>query len=162
MTKRFSTRWASPLVRASNDITLTCSAAEAWRVLEQFTTMSAWVPIVQHSSAFNDRNSGVGASRRVQLAAQTLVETVTIWEPHRQLTYSIEGLPSLIGEVHNEWLLTDSTEGTTVVLTTRMRPGRNPVKRFVAKKVLERMETASTFMLTSLKSASEHLDGVES
>ena len=124
--------------------------------------MSAWVPIIQHSSALNERTSGVGASRRVQLAAQTLVETVTVWEPHRQLTYSIEGLPPLIGEVHNEWVLTGTTEGTAVVLTTTIRTGRNPVKKFIAKKVLERMETASTFMLTSLKSASEHSDGIES
>lgn len=123
---------------------------DVWRVLADFGALSAWVPLIQHSCLLSERTEGVGAVRRVQIASQTLVERVTVWDEPTSLQYTIEGLPPIVGAATNRWALRPAGDVTEVTLTTEIETGPNPAKRAIAKKVLERMALASDAMLAGL------------
>lgn len=91
--------------------------------------------------------------RRVQIAQQTLVETVTIWEPNERLSYSIEGMPPIVGVATNTWTLSRASHGVLVTLTTDIPTRWNPLQRFAATKALERMSIAAGLMTTGLRVA---------
>ena len=122
-------------------------------MLADFGAISTWVPLIQHSCLLSEQADGIGAVRRVQIARQTLVERVTTWDPPRTLTYTIEGLPPIVGAATNTWTLTPAGGTTAVTLDTTLDTGRNPAKALIAKKVLERMATASELMLAGLAAA---------
>lgn len=126
-----------------------------WAVLANFGAISQWVPLIQHSCLLSEQTEGIGVVRRVQIARQTLVERVVTWQPEHELAYDIEGLPAVVGVARNTWRLVPANEGrsTDVVLVTELDPGRNPAKRLVSKKVLERMAFASEMMLAGLVAA---------
>lgn len=124
-----------------------------WEVLADFGAIAEWVPMIQHSCLLSEQTEHPGTVRRVQIARQTLVERVVTWRPARELAYDIEGLPPMVGTARNTWRLTPSGDGTDVTLTTEIETGPNPVKRFAATKALERMATASDFMLAGLATA---------
>lgn len=127
--------------------------AEVWAVLADFGAIASWVPMIQHSCPLTERTAGPGAVRRVQIARQTLVERVVAWNPPGRLAYDIEGLPPIVGTARTTWTLTPVDDGTAVVVTTGIATGRNPVKRLVARKVLERMAMAAELMLAGLAGA---------
>lgn len=139
---------------AERSITISAPPEACWAVLAEFGAISSWVPLVGHSCLLSEVTSGPGAVRRVQIARQALVERVVAWNPNERLSYDIEGLPPIVGRARNTWTLTPAPEGgTEVTLTTHIPTGRNPVKRFVAGKVLERMSLASQMMLAGLDTA---------
>jgi uncharacterized protein YndB with AHSA1/START domain len=131
-------------------------------VLADFGDIAEWARFVQHSSLLTDQTSGVGTSRRVQMARQTVVETVTAWDEPRELAYTIDGLPPIIGAVGNRWTLAPAgpdTSVTIVTITTRIEPGRLPHQRLIAKKVGERLAIASELMLAGLAERAEAKQG---
>jgi len=91
--------------------------------------------------------------RRVQIAQQTLVETVTIWEPNERLAYSIEGMPPIVGVATTTWTLEPTSRGVLVTLTTDIPTKWNPLQRFAATKALERLNIAAGLMTTGLRAA---------
>ena len=137
----------------STSITINASPEAIWLVLADFPAIATWVPLIQHSSILSPQTSGVGAMRRVQIAQQTLVETVTIWEPHERLAYSIEGMPPIVGVATNTWSLEPTSRGVLVTLTTNIPTRWNPLQRFAATKALERMKIAAGLMTTGLRAA---------
>ncbi len=136
--------------RLERSITVNAPPERVWEVLADFGDIADWVPVIQHSCLLSDQTERVGAVRRVQIARQTLVERVVSWKPRRELAYDIEGLPPVVGTARNTWRLTGVGDNTDVTLTTELKPGRNPVKRFIAQKVLDRMALASEVMLAGL------------
>lgn len=132
--------------------TVAAPPERVWEVLADFGAIATWVPMIQHSCLLSEQTEHPGTVRRVQIARQTLVERVVTWRPTQELAYDIEGLPPIVGTARNTWRLTASADGagTDVVLTTEIDTGTNPVKRLVAKKVLERMALASDMMLAGL------------
>ena len=141
------------VARIEQTKTVAGQPADAWAVLAAFGQISAWVPMIQHSCLLSDQPDGVGAVRRVQIARQTLVERVVVWDPPSRLAYDIEGLPPIVGKARNTWTLSPGPGVTDVVLATEIDTGRNPARAVVAKKVLERMAMASQFMLAGLAEA---------
>lgn len=135
----------------STNITINAPIGDIWSVLADFPVISHWVPLIQHSCTLSQQRSGVGAVRRVQIAQQTLVETVTVWEPDTQLSYTIDGLPPIVGTATNTWRLEPSKRGVLVTLTTDIPTGRNPVRKLAATKALERMSIASNSMTSGLR-----------
>ena len=142
--------------------TISATPDDAWEVLADFGALSSWVPMIQHSCLLSEQDRGVGTVRRVQIAQQTLVERVDVWEPTSTLGYSIEGLPPIVGTPHNTWRLIPIESGTEVRLTTEIDTGANPIKKAIAKKVLERMSMASEFMLAGLDTATNSTEEVAS
>ena len=138
------------VVRIEKTVAIDATHATAWSVLADFGAIASWVPLIGHSCLLSERTEGLGATRRVQIARQVLVERVVTWEPGRSLAYDIEGLPPIVGAPRNTWTLTPTTDGTRVALTTTIDTGRNPVKKFAAGKALERMALASDMMLAGL------------
>jgi hypothetical protein len=136
------------------------AAPEAlFEVLADFGGIAEWARFIQHSSLLTEQARGVGAARRVQMARQTVVETVTVWDEPRELAYTIGGLPPIIGGVTNRWVLAPTGGGTTVTLTTRIEPGRLPHQRLIAKRVGERLALASELMVAGLADRVEAKQG---
>jgi hypothetical protein len=133
--------------------------AHVFAVLADFGGIAEWARFIQHSSLLTEQIDGVGARRRVQMARQTVVETVTLWDEPRELAYTIDGLPPIVGAASNRWSLVPAGSGTTVTLTTRIEPGRWPHQRLIAKKVLERLAVASDLMLAGLAERLETKEG---
>lgn len=139
------------MATSSMDITINASAEDVWAILADFPTIAMWVPMIQHSCSMTQETSGVGATRRVQIAQQALIETVTVWEPQQRLAYTIEGMPPIVGIATTTWTLQPSPKGTRVTISTEIPSSRNPAKRFAATKALERMALAARFMTTGLR-----------
>ncbi len=138
------------VVRLEKSLTIDTTPDIAWSVLADFGRLATWVPLIGHSCLLGDISEGLGATRRVQIARQVLIERVVTWEPGRSLAYDIEGLPPIVGTPRNTWTLSPNKEGTRVALMTTIETGRNPVKKFAAGKALERMALASDMMLAGL------------
>jgi len=138
------------VVRLDKTATLDTTPDIAWSVLADFGAIASWVPLIGHSCLIGQPETGLGATRRVQIARQVLIERVVTWDPGRSLAYDIEGLPPIVGTPRNTWTLTSTSDGTHVALTTTIDTGRNPVKKFAAGKALERMALASDMMLAGL------------
>lgn len=148
-------------VRLEKSVTIDATPATAWSVLADFGAIASWVPLIGHSCLLGDISEGIGATRRVQIARQVLVERVVTWEPGRTLAYDIDGLPPIVGTPRNTWTLSPTKEGTRVALTTTIDTGRNPLKKFAAGKALERMALASDMMLAGLASRSASISSKE-
>lgn len=141
--------------RLERSTTVQASPERVWDVLADFGAIATWVPMIQHSCLLSEQTEHPGAVRRIQLPRQTLVERVVVWRPGQELAYDIEGLPPIVGTARNTWRLTPTSDGTSVVLTTEIATGPNPVKKFIADKVLERMSLASELMLAGLTAAAQ-------
>ena len=128
-------------------------------ILAGFGDIAEWARFIQHSSLLTEQTCGVGATRRVQMARQTLVETVTVWDEPRELAYTIDGLPPIIGAVSTRWTLVPAGSDTMVTVTTRIEPGRLPHRRLIAKQVGERLAIASELMLAGLAERAEAKQG---
>lgn len=143
--------------RLERATTVDAPPERVWEVLADFGAIATWVPMIQHSCLLSAQTERPGTVRRVQIARQTLVERVVTWRPREELAYDIEGLPPIVGTARNTWRLTGLGDGagghTRVELTTEIDAGANPVKRLVARKVLERMALASDLMLAGLATA---------
>ena len=123
-----------------------------WEVLADFGAISRWAPNVNHSCLTTDQKTGVGATRRVQVGRNALLESVVGWEPGHQLAYTIEGLPPVLRSVTNEWEIGGSARSTRVTLTSHIDAGVRPPQELVARIVGLVMARASRQMLAGLKS----------
>jgi uncharacterized protein YndB with AHSA1/START domain len=126
---------APSAVEVTRSTRVTASPAEVWAALAAFDQISSWAPDVDHSVYTTDRTEGIGAARRVQIGRMALIETVTVWEPHHVLAYTLEGLPPLVRSVTNRWILEPLAGGATVSITTSIDPG-NTVKGRIGARIL--------------------------
>lgn len=139
----------SAAVRAAPDV--------VWRTLADFAAIGTWAPNVEHSAAASDPTDGLGAVRRVQVGRLTLLERVTQWVPGERLSYRIEGLPPLAGDVVTTWQLEPRAEGTQVTVTTTIEAVSRPPGPLVARVMARRLASAAGGMLTGLTSHVERI-----
>lgn len=129
-------------------------ASVVWAELADFDGISRWAPNVDHSCLTTSTADGVGATRRIQTGRNTVLETVTDWEPELRLAYSVTGLPPVIRSVTNTWRLAgrDGTTGgtTEVTLTSSIDTGPRPPQQVVAQIVGRALAKASRQMLDGL------------
>lgn len=131
-------------------LTIDRPPADVWSVLADFGRIARWAPNVDHSCVTTQSAEGVGAVRRIQTGRNTVLETVTHWEPDRRLSYTISGLPSVIRSVTNTWQLDDRGGSTDVTLTSSVDAGPRPPQQLVARIVTRVLAKASRQMLTGL------------
>lgn len=127
--------------------------AAVWAILADFGSLSTWADGVDHSCLLNDGPVKIGLSRRVQSGRDTVVETITVFDPPRLLSYDIHGVPRRFS-VSNRWnLRPHGGRGTTVTLTstvaTTTRILRPIGERVFAEVMARRLEA----LLTSLARA---------
>ncbi len=146
------------VIQISNRRCIAAPPAAVWAVLADFDHLADWAAGVSHSSRLTAAPPGVGATRRVQAGAVTLVETITQWEPERVLAYELGGLPPLIGLASNRWVLTDSAPGTDVELTVAIEPRPKLSSISLARVVAHRVSAANKALLTSLAATAEQGD----
>ena len=151
------------MARVERTTRVATPASEVWAVLADFAAISTWAPNVEHSCLLTAQTAGVGAVRRVQTGRAALRETVTVWEPERELSYSIAGLPSIIKSVTNTWQLSpagDGTDdGTELSLVSEIAVGPRPPHRVAGHIVGRMLGSASDVMLEGL---TQHLEPVGS
>src|SRR4051794_23260278 len=97
-----------------------------WDVLADFGAISAWAHDVDHSALLNLGPDGglLGATRRVQLGRNAVVERITTYDPSTTIAYGVEGLPGILGKVANKWTLRPDGDATLVTLTSTIAMGR--------------------------------------
>lgn len=133
--------------------TVQAPRGEVWAVLGEFDQIANWVPLIQHSCTLPPARIGTGATRRVQVAQQTLVERVIDWDPPQRLSYTIDGLPPIAGVPVTTWRLTPMGDATNVEIITEVTTGWNPARSLIAKQVLKRLSLAADMMLAGLTTA---------
>ena len=129
---------------------IAANPAQVWQELAQLDSISDWAKGVDHSALITSEASGVGAARRIQAGRLALIETVPVWEPERELAYSIEGLPPLVKSVSNHWRLDPVGGATGVSLTTSIDPGPSPRGKIAARVLGLILGRASQRMLAGL------------
>jgi uncharacterized protein YndB with AHSA1/START domain len=133
-----------------------------WTALAEFDAISDWAPDVDHSCLMTTQPDGVGATRRIQTARATIVETVTTWDPPGTLAYRITGLPPVLRDVTNTWRLTPSGDSTTVSLVTSIDAGPRPPQQLIARLAAKRFAAASERMIDGLARHLATTNGVAS
>ena len=132
------------------ELTVERPVSVVWLVLADFGAISRWAPNVDHSCLTTQATAGVGVVRRIQTGRNTVLETVTEWEPEHRLAYKITGLPSVIRSVTNTWRLDDLVTTTAVTLTSTIDAGPRPPQQVVARVAGRALAKASREMLTGL------------
>lgn len=131
---------------------ISASPAAVWAVLADFGEIARWAPNVDHSSLMTDQGSRVGATRRVQVGRNVLLEEVVRWEPEVALAYELRGLPPVLHSVINEWTLGARGSSTIVSLTTRIETGPRPPHKVVARVVGRMLGRAAVDLVGGLSS----------
>jgi carbon monoxide dehydrogenase subunit G len=123
-----------------------------WDVLADFDSPSSWAPGIDHSSLLNHGPDGglLGATRRVQIGRNAVVERIKECTPPTTIAYDVEGLPGILGKVANKWTLRPAGDGTEVTLTSTVAMGNNPVARAAEWVILRGIAKASDKLLAGL------------
>lgn len=132
--------------------TLAADPHKVWDALADFGAIGSWAPNVDHSCLLEHGPDGpVGASRRVQVGRNTLVERITEYEPPTVLGYRIEGLPRQLRHIANRWEVRPAGPGrTSVTLTSTVDIGANPLARLAEHVMARVMGKQSEAMLAGL------------
>jgi carbon monoxide dehydrogenase subunit G len=135
-----------------------------WDMLADFDLPSSWAPGVDHSSLLNHGPGGglLGATRRVQMGRNAVVERIRECDPPTSIAYDVEGLPGALGSVANRWTLRSAHDGgdtTEVTLTSTIKMGNNPVAKAAEWIILRRMATTSDSLLAGLAHRMENPHG---
>ena len=104
-----------------------------WAVLGDYFQLHSWASAIDHCSAMTAAPVGEGASRRVLVGSNVLIENVVEWEPTEVMAYEIIGLPPVLRSVQNRWVLTADGDGTAIELTASIEPGPRPPMKVAAK-----------------------------
>lgn len=116
--------------------TLAADPQRIWDVLADFGSVSSWAEFVDHSCLLEhgEDNGAIGASRRIQLGRNTLVERITDFEPPTTLGYDVEGLPRRVRRLRSRWTLRPIAPGfTEVTLASTVDIGSNPAQRLAER-----------------------------
>lgn len=130
--------------------TIAAPIEEIWDVLADFGAISTWVDNVEHSCILVSRAKPLGTARRLQVGRDTLVETITEFDPPHTLAYHIEGLPKQLGELSNRWTLRPAGDSTTVALTSTVEIGSRPDQRLAERVICRMLAYQNTSMLAGL------------
>ena len=133
--------------------TVAAPLQSVWEVLADFGALSSWAGNVDHSCLL-EHGAGttlLGASRRVQVGRNALVERIVDCVAPTTLAYDIEGLPRRLGRVNNRWTLAAAGTGTTAVtLASTVDIGAKPLARVAERAICRMMARQSDALLAGL------------
>lgn len=130
--------------------TIAADPQAVWDVLADFGSISAWADNIDHSCILNHRDEPLGATRRVQIGRNALVETITEFDAVRALAYDVDGLPKRVRRFTNRWSLRPSGTGTVVTLTSTVEIGSGPLQKLAERAVCRVQTRQSDIMLAGL------------
>lgn len=124
------------MAKSSSSALVPAPPEQVWQTLADFGGISRWGTGVDQSSLLTDVSQGLGATRRVQVGRNAVRETITAWQPGKQLAYRLIGLPPVIREAVNTWELTAEGTATAVTLTAQVKTKGGPlIARLVARRL---------------------------
>ena len=138
------------MIEVRHDRTVAAPRSAVWAVLSRFDRIAEWATAVDHSSLLTATRTGLGATRRIQVASMVLIEEVTEWEPETRLAYSLQGLPPLVRSAVNEWGIEAEGQASRVSLTAHVMPGPRPPTRIAARVLARRLGATNAGLLADL------------
>ncbi len=138
------------MASASTSRSIDAPVAEVWSALADFGRIAVWAPSVDHSEVIPTGATGVGTTRRIQARRRVLLETIVSWEIETELSYSIAGLPPLLGGTTNTWNLIPAGPATRVTLTFDVASGPRVVVKPAATAVARRFGVINDGLLAGL------------
>ena len=141
------------MAKSSSTTLVPAPVETVWETLADFGSISAWGTGVDQSSLLTDVGQGLGATRRVQVGRNALRETITVWQPRKQLAYQLIGLPPVVRAATNTWQLAAEGSGTRVTLTATVTTKGGPL---LAHVVAGRVGKANKQLVAGLR---QHLAG---
>jgi carbon monoxide dehydrogenase subunit G len=135
--------------------TVAADPQAVWDVLADFGSISAWADNVDHSCILNHGDEPLGATRRVQIGRNALVETITEFDAPYALAYDVAGLPKRVRRFTNRWSLRRVSGGTTVTVTSTVEIGSGPLQKLAERAVCRIQTRQSDIMLAGLVSRLE-------
>jgi hypothetical protein len=130
--------------------TVAADPQAVWDVLADFGSISAWADNIDHSCILNHGDEPLGATRRVQIGRNALVETITEFDTGHALAYLVDGLPKRIRRFTNRWSLRPCDAGTVVTLTSTVEIGSGPLQKLAERAVCRIQTRQSDTMLAGL------------
>lgn len=99
----------------------------------------------------------VGATRRLQVGRNALVDRFTVFDPPATLAYDIEGLPARLRKVANRWTLRPASDKTVVTITSTVEIGTAPPARLAEQVALRVLAKQSDALLAGLAHRLENM-----
>lgn len=130
--------------------TISADPQAVWDVLADLGSISAWADNIDHSCILNHSDEPLGATRRVQIGRNALVETITEFDAPYALAYVVDGLPKRVRRFTNRWSLRRVSGGTTVTLTSTVEIGSGPLHKLAERAVCRVQTRQSDIMLAGL------------
>lgn len=137
----------------STSTTLAVPTERVWAVLSDYFALASWASAIDHSSPLTDAAAGMGASRRVAMGSNVIIENVVDWKPPSAMAYEIVGLPPVVKHVENRWEVRGDGTDTTVTLTCSIEPGPKPPMKVAAKAVARRIGKVNESLVADLARA---------
>ena len=110
----------------TNDINIAADPQQVWAVVADLEALDRYDPVVPRSSIVGTKRDGSGASRRCDTASGGyFVESVSVWEPPRDLAFTISECSQPMKSLTHTYRLIPDNGGTLIsqVMRYTMRFG---------------------------------------
>jgi hypothetical protein len=111
-----------------NSIHIEAPLAFVWATLARLDALQEYDPGVRQSVVRSERSSGLGADRHCEIAGGGWFrERVTVWEPERELEFTLHDCTLPVRSLRHHYLLTHERGGTRVDQTQEYALKYGPV-----------------------------------
>ncbi len=110
------------MLQITRTIDINAPVSDVWKALAKLDDVQNFVDSVTKSYYSSEQKEGVGAQRTCEVKGfGTLVEEIVEWKDGETLTYTVEGMPSIVKHAQSTWRLERTNHfKTTVSVTSSM------------------------------------------
>ena len=138
-------------------ITIDAPSDRVWDALGDFGGIDRWSPSINHSSAGDGPQRGVGAERACEVKGifPNVVERTTQWGEGHGYSFEIEGAP-MLKQATSTWSLEAEGDRTTVTARVDYRTSMGPIGALMGATIMKRM--MSRILADSLAGLKHHVE----
>ena len=105
----------------NNSITINATPEKVWNALATLDAIHQIDRAVKHSSVISNQNTGIGATRKVDMAdgKNWFKEKVSVWQPNEKLSFQLVECTFPVHSLDYDYILTAKGNTTTVTQTMK-------------------------------------------